>query len=232
MRIPSVSDTGGTAAEQIWIPRKMTTVMPAAVERPHRDEVRNRILTAAAQNFERDGYAGASLRRIASDAGFTKGAVYSSFGSKPDLFGQVCAARLASGERDVVDALSPILSSSGRPDDVMHSVSEKLTEILLEDSPWQVILAEFRALARRDEEIAEAYSKFQTQRISQLVELTNQYGVLGRVESAEAVNPRSLAVVVLSLVNVLALEFSAASAVIDRRVITDVIERAIRGFLQ
>ena len=95
-----------------------------------------------------------------------------------------------------------------------------------------MILAEFRALARRDEEIAEAYSKLQTQRISQLVELTNQYGVLGRVESAEAVNPRSLAVVVLSLVNVLALEFSAASAVIDRRVITDVIERAIRGFLQ
>jgi hypothetical protein len=39
-------------------------------------------------------------------------------------------------------------------------------------------------------------------------------------------------VVVLSLVNVLALEFSVASAVIDRQVITDVIERAIRGFLQ
>ncbi|PZM40670.1 TetR/AcrR family transcriptional regulator, partial [Salmonella enterica subsp. enterica serovar Derby] len=51
--------------------------MPAAVERPHRDEVRSRILAAAAHNFERDGYVGASLRRIATDAGFTKGAVYS-----------------------------------------------------------------------------------------------------------------------------------------------------------
>ena len=206
--------------------------MPAAVERPHRDEVRNRILAAAVQNFERDGYAGASLRRIASDAGFTKGAVYSNFGSKPDLFRQVCAARLASGERDVVDALFPVLSSYGRPDDVMRSISEKLTEILLEDAPWQVILAEFRALARRDEEIAAAYSKLQAQRIAQLVELTTQYGVLDHVESTETANPRSLAVVVLSLVNVLALEFSVASAVIDRQVITDVIERAIRGFLQ
>ncbi|EGG27247.1 transcriptional regulator, TetR family [Cutibacterium modestum P08] len=207
-------------------------VMPAAVERPHRDEVRNRILAAAVQNFERDGYAGASLRRIASDAGFTKGAVYSNFGSKPDLFRQVCAARLASGERDVVDALFPVLSSYGRPDDVMRSISEKLTEILLEDAPWQVILAEFRALARRDEEIAAAYSKLQAQRIAQLVELTTQYGVLDHVESTETANPRSLAVVVLSLVNVLALEFSVASSVIDRQVITDVIERAIRGFLQ
>lgn len=206
--------------------------MPTAVERPHRDEVKNRILVAATENFERDGYAGASLRRIASDAGFTKGAVYSNFGSKPDLFGQVCTERLASGERDVVDALSPILSSGGSPDEVMRQISEKLTEILLEDAPWQVILAEFRALARHDEEIAEAYTKLQKQRIAQLVDLTTQYCVLDRVKSAEDANPRSLAVVVLSLVNVLALEHSVASAVIDQQVITDVIERSIRGFLQ
>ena len=206
--------------------------MPAAVERPHRDEVKNRILVAATENFERDGYAGASLRRIASDAGFTKGAVYSNFGSKPDLFGQVCTERLASGERDVVDALSPILSSGGSPDEVMRQISEKLTEILLEDAPWQVILAEFRALARHDEEIAEAYTKLQKQRIAQRVDLTTQYCVLDRVKSAEDANPRSLAVVVLSLVNVLALEHSVASAVIDQQVITDVIERSIRGFLQ
>ena len=206
--------------------------MPAAVERPHRDEVKNRILVAATENFERDGYAGASLRRIASDAGFTKGAVYSNFGSKPDLFGQVCTERLASGERDVVDALSPILSSGGSPDEVMRQIREKLTEILLDDAPWQVILAEFRALARHDEEIAEAYTKLQKQRIAQLVDLTTQYCVLDRVKSAEDANPRSLAVVVLSLVNVLALEHSVASAVIDQQVITDVIERSIRGFLQ
>lgn len=206
--------------------------MPTAVERPHRDEVKNRILVAATENFERDGYAGASLRRIASDAGFTKGAVYSNFGSKPDLFGQVCTERLASGERDVVDALSLIFSSGGNPDEVMRQISEKLTEILLEDAPWQVILAEFRALARHDEEIAEAYTKLQKQRIAQLVDLTTQYCVLDRVKSAEDANPRSLAVVVLSLVNVLALEFSVASAVIDQQVITDVIERSIRGFLQ
>ena len=206
--------------------------MPTAVERPHRDEVKNRILVAATENFERDGYAGASLRRIASDAGFTKGAVYSNFGSKPDLFGQVCTERLASGERDVVDALSPIFSSGGNPDEVMRQISEKLTEILLEDAPWQVILAEFRALARHDEEIAEAYTKLQKQRIAQLVDLTTQYCVLDRVKAAEDANPRSLAVVVLSLVNVLALEFSVASAVIDQQVITDVIERSIRGFLQ
>ena len=207
-------------------------MMPTAVERPHRDEVKNRILVAATENFERDGYAGASLRRIASDAGFTKGAVYSNFGSKPDLFGQVCTERLASGERDVVDALSPILSSGGSPDEVMRQISEKLTEILLEDAPWQVILVEFRALARHDEEIAEAYTKLQKQRIAQLVDLTTQYCVLDRVKSAEDANPRSLAVVVLSLVNVLALEFSVASAVIDQQVIIDVIERSIRGFLQ
>jgi AcrR family transcriptional regulator len=102
--------------------------MPAAVERPHRDEVRSRILAAAAHNFERDGYVGASLRRIATDAGFTKGAVYSNFGSKPDLFGQVCAARLTNGERDLVDALSPadtifVEKSSGTSIIIKYSAS-------------------------------------------------------------------------------------------------------------
>ena len=37
-------------------------------------------------NFSRDGYHGASLEEIADTAGFSKGAVYSNFGGKAELF--------------------------------------------------------------------------------------------------------------------------------------------------
>ncbi len=47
---------------------------------------REHLLDAAAIVFARDGYHGASLDDVAAAAGFTKGAVYSNFKSKEDLF--------------------------------------------------------------------------------------------------------------------------------------------------
>lgn len=203
--------------------------MSSILERPHREQVRTRILDAATANFERDGYSGASLRRIASDAGFTKGAVYSNFGSKPDLFRQVCAARFSGGERDVVDALGPILDRGGSSDDVIARVSETLTRMLLEDVRWQTILAEFRSVARTDEDIADSYRRLESDRVEQLATLATEHGV---VDPSNMASARTLAIAVLGLVNVLALEYSVVSDVVNRDVIRDVIERAIRGFVR
>ena len=47
---------------------------------------REHLLEAAAVVFARNGYHGASLDEVAAAAGFTKGAVYSNFQSKEDLF--------------------------------------------------------------------------------------------------------------------------------------------------
>ena len=55
-----------------------------------RDESRRRtrtlLLDAAERVFARRGYRGASLDEIADEAGFSKGAVYSNFANKEDLF--------------------------------------------------------------------------------------------------------------------------------------------------
>lgn len=48
--------------------------------------MREHLLEAAARVFARKGYAGASVDDIAEEAGFTAGALYSSFGSKENLF--------------------------------------------------------------------------------------------------------------------------------------------------
>jgi len=47
---------------------------------------RERLLASAALVFTREGYGGASVERIAEEAGYSKGALYSNFASKEDLF--------------------------------------------------------------------------------------------------------------------------------------------------
>ena len=61
------------------------TIEPLTPER-RRAMTREHLLEAAAEVFARDGYHGASLDDVASTAGFTKGAVYSNFKNKEDLF--------------------------------------------------------------------------------------------------------------------------------------------------
>src|SRR5580765_6777154 len=63
-------------------PMKMEPLTP---ER-RRAMTREHLLDAAAIVFARDGYHGASLDDVAAAAGFTKGAVYSNFKNKEDLF--------------------------------------------------------------------------------------------------------------------------------------------------
>jgi len=51
-----------------------------------RQQTRERLLDAAADVFKRLGDNGASLEAIAETAGYTKGAIYSNFDTKADLF--------------------------------------------------------------------------------------------------------------------------------------------------
>ena len=54
--------------------------------RPPRSEVREQIVAAAGEEFAERGYVGTSVAQVAARAGFTKGAVYSNFDGKPELF--------------------------------------------------------------------------------------------------------------------------------------------------
>jgi len=55
----------------------------------HRDRVRERIVDSARRLFNRNGFDGVSLNAIMSDAGLTRGAFYSYFGGKSDLYAEV-----------------------------------------------------------------------------------------------------------------------------------------------
>jgi AcrR family transcriptional regulator len=60
---------------------------PARLTREQsRARTRERLLASAAAVFAREGYGGASVDRIAEEAGYSKGAMYSNFASKDELF--------------------------------------------------------------------------------------------------------------------------------------------------
>jgi AcrR family transcriptional regulator len=67
-------------------------IEPLTPER-RRQQTREHLLAAAAQVFAERGFHGASLDEVATVAGFTKGAVYSNFKNKEDLFLALFRAR-------------------------------------------------------------------------------------------------------------------------------------------
>jgi AcrR family transcriptional regulator len=86
-------------------------VQPLTPER-RRQQTREHLLAAAAEVFGERGFHGASLDEVAAVAGFTKGAVYSNFKSKEDLF---LALFKANYEREM-QALRTTLDSEVPPE--------------------------------------------------------------------------------------------------------------------
>ena len=162
---------------------------------------REAVLQAAQWVFNERGYAGASLEAIADEAGFSKGVVYSQFGSKPDLFFALLERRIderaAQNERIVaqsagVDALGELTQAANR---------------YAADSGWPYLLTEFRALAMRDPELNRRYAQAHSRSVESLA------SALGRVYEGAGVDPtvpvRSLAEFFLGAVAGIALERAA-----------------------
>jgi AcrR family transcriptional regulator len=78
------------------------TAVPTKRRRRH---TRERVLAAAERVFAARGFHAASMQEIATEAGFTTGALYSSFNGKDDLFLEVVHQRRAARERVWREAL-------------------------------------------------------------------------------------------------------------------------------
>jgi AcrR family transcriptional regulator len=117
-------------------------IEPLTPER-RRQQTRDALITAAAQVFAERGFHGASLDEVAAVAGFTKGAVYSNFKGKDDLF----VAVLESRYRRNLEALQTTLDESGNhPENLAGWVERQHKE---EGGPWGTLIQEFTLYAMR-----------------------------------------------------------------------------------
>jgi AcrR family transcriptional regulator len=196
--------------------------------RPRRSDVRELVLRAAAQAFVERSYASVSVADIAAAAGFTKGAVYSNFGGKPELFAAVLAEQfteLIGGALTTAMAAAEAQKPSAGP----HAVAASLTRGVVADQRLPTLLAEFRALALRDAELASVYAGLRRRQRAELEQLLA--GVADRVPLAAGLDVAVAATLLLTCVNSLSLEYAAAPASMPEPLIEALLTHVMTGIL-
>lgn len=113
-------------------------------------EKRSQILQGAATVFAQDGYEGASMSRIAAEAGVSKGTLYNHFESKAELFA-------AYVEHECARSLSRVFEGSQETDDpatTLRAIGGRIVRMMLSPTGvtiYRVVVSEaekFPALAR------------------------------------------------------------------------------------
>ncbi len=183
--------------------------------RPRRADVRAEILAAAIEMFEAHGYAGTTLDAIATSAGYTKGAVYSNFGGKPQLFGEAAALRLAEEGAPHVAQAGPALLSGIDRAALIDSLVGTLGKVAAHTGPWQIMLSELGLAALRDPSAAAAYSEVMRARTGRLVDMLGNHPALRSLDQQRLTRGIQA---LLGLLNSLSLERVAAPDLVDERV--------------
>lgn len=105
---------------------------------------RELLLATARRLFLRDGYHATSLEKVAETAGFSKGAVYSNFGTKDEL----CQTVIESVRAEQVQAIMDAFQGEGSDEDRL-AVFEAWAERTIGDPGWTLLEAEFAIHATR-----------------------------------------------------------------------------------
>ena len=113
-----------------------------------KEVTRSELLDAARRVFVERGYHRASLELVAGEAGYTKGAVYSAFGSKGRMF-------LAVYEREIEGRVAMFREIGADPE---AAARQYLARVRGEPG-WTLALLEFRLHAARDPELNAAYAE-------------------------------------------------------------------------
>ena len=147
----------------------MTIFEPLTPER-RRAMTRQHLLEAAAMVFARDGFQGSSLDEIAATAGFTKGAVYSNFKSKDDLFLAVLDERFERGRAAIRGVL-----------DTPEARSPDKWKPLVWDESWTMLFLEFVLYAARNPDARLKLAAWTRHSLSQVEQLlTEEYDAADR----------------------------------------------------
>ncbi|MBW3659618.1 MAG: TetR/AcrR family transcriptional regulator [Actinobacteria bacterium] len=151
----------------------------ATARRPTRDEQRARtrtdLLAAAATVFARNGYHATSVDMVAEAAGYTKGAVYSNFSSKEDLF-----LALADEHLDQAVATLEEIVSTTEPAARADVLGERRGKMHVFDQDWHLLETEFVLYAARNEHLRAVLAERQERTRRRIADLVSRHlGDLG-----------------------------------------------------
>ena len=185
------------------------TQKPKKRQRPTRAQTRQRLLQAAGEVFAQRGYDRASLDEVATAAGLTKGAVYSSFAGKDDLFYALMRERIDERLALVTEAVERQATVGA----ITRDAGSGLAQLMSSQRDWHLLFIEFWARAVRDPALHNEFvheRRFVRGLIAQFLE--------AQAEQAEVNLPApadQLAVAVLALSNGIAIEHLADPDTVD-----------------
>lgn len=113
-----------------------------------RAKTRDDLLQAAAEVFARHGYHATSVDMVAETAGYTKGAVYSNFSSKEELF----LALLEERREQTMADVQRVMDESA-PADRAEAFGQRRDRLAQWTPEWFLLEAEFELYAARHPEV-------------------------------------------------------------------------------
>ncbi|WP_232292673.1 TetR/AcrR family transcriptional regulator [Saccharopolyspora erythraea] len=145
----------------------LNTSKPAAGKAPagggretaRRARTRERLLDAAYRQFCEHGINGTSIEAITDDAGFTRGAFYSNFASKEELFLALTErenrARLETLRDRFDEVVAPLGRVAGKPDpELIEGAIADILAVQPDNRQWCLLNSEFKLLAMREPQVA------------------------------------------------------------------------------
>lgn len=172
------------------------------------------ILAAAEQVFRERGFQPATVEEIADRAGFTKGAVYSSFTNKDEIFLELIADRV---ERRAAYVASIALSARpGR--EQARALGAALTELMDREPDWTPMLLEFWIHALRDPQLRGKLGALR-QRLRR--------AIAAAFGPDLSLPPEAAATVVFALANGLALERLTDPDAVPAQMLPEILERLL-----
>jgi AcrR family transcriptional regulator len=171
--------------------------------RPKREAVRRRLLDAALEVFAERGFDHASLDEVAEAAGLTKGAIYSNFASKDDLFFAMMTDQVLNRIEIVRGALAAGVSDT-HAEQALYDVGRLLTQEITEQREWQLVFLDFWRRAVRDDDVRAQFVAHRRALRAAIADGVEK--ILEQVPNPGELTVEDVVTVVLALSNGLAIE--------------------------
>ena len=171
------------------------TTPPRLTRAEAKERTRRRLIEAGRRVFLRAGYHAASLDQVAGEAGMTKGAVYSTFESKADLFMAIHEERV--DERSARYRAFAQSAASSR--EMAAAGAREWLEVMRSDRDWSLLLIEFWVHAARHPELRRRFAERHRRQRDALAEALAASS--RRAGDTLAIDPREAATAVMALGN-------------------------------
>ena len=154
-----------------------------ALDRPLRgtqEQTRERLITAAASQFNRFGFHGTDSNSIAKEAGYATGTFYKHFGDKREVFLAAYERWLAAQWKEVDDELSQIKNA--------EQTARRLVALAIRfHTEWRGLRASLMELVFSDPEVRRFFRKQRRRQLDHIVELRSRFALPPQTSEQDAI---------------------------------------------